>query len=136
MNELSTRDKGIAQKLVANEFAAKEERKTMQQIAEECGVTRQTIYNKKQEPEFVAYMDRISYNALASHMAEIDAALMKAIRGGNNGLPSVKAIELAYKMTDRLSKETTVNHVHTSNKPRLSNEQIAAEIDDLNRMLQ
>lgn len=135
-NELSVRDKAIAQRLVENEFAPKGERKTMQEIADEFDVTRQTIYNVKKNPEFVEYADKVSYTALASHLPEIDAALMKLVRGGNNGLPSVKAIELAYKMMDRLNKETTVNHVHTSDKPKMTREELSSAVDDLNRMLQ
>jgi thiaminase len=136
-NELSTRDRAIAQRLVENDFAPKGERKTLEELAQELSMTRQNLHRIRSNPEFVRYQDSISYTALAQHMPEIDAMLLKLVRGtSNNGIGSIKAIELAYKVTNRLSNDTTVYHADASDKPKMSRAELTSAIDDLNRTLQ
>ncbi|MFC0852416.1 phBC6A51 family helix-turn-helix protein, partial [Halalkalibacter oceani] len=126
----------IAQRLIENEFAAKEDRKNLEEIAAEFDLTRQGLYLIRKKPEFVKYMDALSYTMLSAHLPEIDAALMKAVRGGNNGIPSTKAIELAYKVLGRLAKDSPDIHVYASGEPRMSREELTDAVDELNRMIE
>lgn len=95
-----------ARLLVENQFKLKNERKTMGDIAAEVGVSRQSLHNWQKHPDFIRYMDALSEQQLAIHKPLVDSQLMKAIRGDaqNNGLPSMKALEMYYKLSGRLAE--------------------------------
>ncbi|MNJ53570.1 hypothetical protein D3C77_489640 [compost metagenome] len=61
---------------------------------------------------------------------------MRLIRGGANGIPSVKALDLFFRryglLTDRTVVEDMRSEVETKRK---TDDEIRAEIDDLNAMI-
>ncbi|MYL53319.1 hypothetical protein GLW08_08200 [Pontibacillus yanchengensis] len=115
--------------LVANEFAGREEKQTHQEIADECGISRMTLFRYKKNPDFVTYMDAQSELTLASYRSLADAQLMRLIsgHGQNNGLPSVKGLELYYKLFSKLVDKSEVLHVEES--PKHNTDAIRAEIE-------
>lgn len=130
---LDERQKDAAEKLVDNEFARSlgESKVTEAQIAEEIGVSRQTLSRWKKLPKFIEYMAYHSKLNTDSMRPTADAMLLKLIRGtSNNGLGSIKALELYYKISGVLVERREQTYVD-GNKPQLSQEQIDKTIDDL-----
>ncbi|MGP4080982.1 phBC6A51 family helix-turn-helix protein [Pseudalkalibacillus sp. R45] len=125
-----------AQLLVNNEFAGKE-RRHQEDIAEEIGVSRQTLWEwRKKDQRFISYMSALSDMTLDSHRSLADAQLIKLIKGtSNNGLASIKALELFYKLSGRLIDKREVK-VDDNYVPRKSREEVAQELRELNDMLQ
>lgn len=79
--------------LAEREFMPKEHRKTMDQIAEEVGVNRSTIWHwQTGDPNFIAYSNALASDMIDGHLAEVYSKLMDVIRDGNT-----KGIELFLK---------------------------------------
>lgn len=135
--ELDERKQLAAQLLVENEFKGglTGERRTLEEIAnEELNVSRQTLHAWRKDPVFTAYMAYLSDRHLDAQRAFVDSQLMKLIAGtSNNGTPSVKSIEMFYKLQNRLIERSVVET--TENTRELSQEQIDAGIDELARKL-
>jgi Helix-turn-helix of insertion element transposase len=124
-----------AQLIVNNEFAGKEKRK-YEEIAEEVGISRVQLWNwRKKDPRFIEYMSALSDVTLDGYRAVADAQLMKLIEGtSNNGLASIKALELYYKLSGRLVNRQEV--ITTPDQPkRLSKEEIAEDLQRLNELM-
>lgn len=133
--ELDPRQQKAAMLIVENEFLTKETgRRSLEDIAQEIGVSRQSLHTWRQSPYFRAYMNHLSDERLDSRRAEVDAALFKLIQGGNNGLPAIKALELYYKLSGRLVDKQVVETID-GNKPELSQEQIDSGIEELAKKL-
>ncbi|ONK24353.1 hypothetical protein BLX87_05420, partial [Bacillus sp. VT-16-64] len=66
-----------AELIVANDFAPKGEKKTLDQIAEEVGITDRQLYNWRQNPDFTRYMAAISDNKLDNYRSLADSQLIK-----------------------------------------------------------
>lgn len=96
--------------LIENDFAPKDEKKTHEEIAEEVGVSRRTLYNWRNDVDVVRYMDAQSDMALASSRSKAASQLMRLINGDaqQNGLPSIKALELYYKLSGKLVERSEV----------------------------
>ncbi|MCJ7991113.1 phBC6A51 family helix-turn-helix protein [Priestia sp. OVS21] len=128
-----------AQLLVSNEFAGKE-RRSMDELAEEVGVTRVTLWGwKTKNVAFIKYMEALSEVSLASYKSLADAQLIKLIRGDAqaNGLPSVKGLELFYKLSGRLVERSEVIKAETPEKRSyISDEDVQRGLDELNDLLQ
>ncbi|MFP7479461.1 phBC6A51 family helix-turn-helix protein [Terribacillus saccharophilus] len=128
-----------ARLLVENQFRLKNERQTMDEIASEVGVSRQSIHNWQKNGDFIRYMDALSEQQLAIHKPMVDSQLMKAIRGDaqNNGLPSMKALELFYKLSGRLAER---HEMFFSDKPTtrkaFTEEEYEAELEKLAKLAQ
>lgn len=115
--------------LVENEFnRLTNTHKTKEEIANEVGVSRQSLHVWEKLPAFATYMAAISDQRLATRRAFVDSQLLRLIEGGNNGLPSVKAIEMYMKLQNRLSDKVEVT---THNQPQLSQAEISAGIEEL-----
>lgn len=92
-----------AELILENEFRAKGDKRTYDQIAEDAGCGVRTLYEWRQEPEFVRYLAVISDTKLDSYRSMADAQLVKLMNGtSNNGTPSIKALELYYKIIGKL----------------------------------
>lgn len=126
-----------AQAMVANEFAGKD-KKTLEELAADLGITRQTLHNwKTNNIAFIEYQRALSTVTLDSQRAFVDSQLMKLIAGGNNGIPSVKGVELYYKLTGALVERTEVLSGNTSEKPnRMTRDELARQVEELHRMIQ
>lgn len=98
---LTPQKQKAAQMIVNNDWAPitqEDGRKmTMQEIADELGIARSTLYEWKAEEDFVAYVNYLTDVQLSAMRSEVNVAIMRAVRGGNNGQPSIKALELYMK---------------------------------------
>ena len=131
--ELDTKKQNAAQVLVENEFRSKLEggRRSLDIIGEELGVSRQTLWAWKKDPVFISYMAYISDRHLDAQRALVDGQLMRLVEGtSNNGTPSIKALELWYKLNDRLVTRSIVEYAEGS-KPQLTDQQISDGIAEL-----
>lgn len=137
-SELTPQQLRCAELIIEDYFEAAlgGKRRTLEEIGEEIGVSRQSISKWKKLPAFVEYSAYISSQHTASLRPLADSALAKMISGtSNNGLISVKSLELYYKITGVLVEKREQVYVDGS-KPTLSPEQIATGIDELASKLQ
>lgn len=127
-----------AELIVANDFAPKGEKKTLEQISEQVGVDRRTLYNWRQNPDFTRYMSAVSDGELANYRSLADSQLIKLIRGTftNNGTPSIKALELFYKLEGRLVERSVTMTDDRENQPRISRDEISEKIRELDTFVQ
>lgn len=124
--------------LVNNDYAVKDESKTQEEIADELGVTRQTLYTWRQDPIFLKYCEQLSEVKLIEFRSLVDSQLIKAIRGtSSNGIPSMKALDLYYKLSGRLverSEVVTSDDANAKTRP-LDDKQIEKELAELRSKL-
>lgn len=114
--ELTPQQILVAQAIVDAEFEvamrSTTKRKTQGEIAEEFDVHRSTITRWKKNPTFVEYLGAISRQEIDAIRPLVMAQLARLIRGSsNNGIPSLKAIEIYLKMSGDLisrSESTSV----------------------------
>lgn len=118
-----------AQLMVNNDFAPKGEKKTLEEIAAEVGITDRQLYNWRQNPDFTRYMAAISDGELANYRSLADSQLIKLIAGtSNNGLPAIKALELFYKLEGRLVDRSVVMSDDSNNNPTMTRAEASAEL--------
>ncbi|NSL51699.1 phBC6A51 family helix-turn-helix protein [Calidifontibacillus erzurumensis] len=134
LNDLQIR---AAHLLVANSFANREDRKTKQEIADELGISRQYLWRwENNDRDFIAYKAALSDMFLESYRDLADAQLIKLIKGtSNNGIPSIKALELYYKLNGRLVNRSEVDINENINRPRLTQAEIQRGLQELEEML-
>ncbi|MGG3692970.1 phBC6A51 family helix-turn-helix protein [Heyndrickxia ginsengihumi] len=85
--------------LVENEFAGKNKR-TQDEIANEVGVSRMTLFSWRTEnADFIEYFRRKADERLNAMSVMVDAKLISLIDGSqwNNGIPSARAIDIFYR---------------------------------------
>jgi predicted DNA-binding protein YlxM (UPF0122 family) len=127
-----------AHMLVNNDYADKDETKSLEEIAKEVGVDRKTLYHWRQEPIFLRYCEQLSEVKLIEFRSLVDSQLIKAIKGTSaNGIPSMKALDLYYKLSGRLverSEVVTADESSSRAQP-LNDETIAKEIEELRAMI-
>jgi len=81
-------------------------RYTKEQICEDCGITRQTLYRWERNPDYQnLYMER-SREVLRQFEPTVNKALQIAIMRGD-----VQAIKLFYQLFENIREETTVTFV-------------------------
>lgn len=108
--KLRPKQRELAHLLVEREFTPTDERKTMQEVADESGVCRKTIYNwGYKDPNFNAYK-----NYLASEMTDsyLPFVYSKLIEGIDNG--SMRAIEMFLKRVGDMDTKSDVT-IHQGN---------------------
>ncbi|MEY9867818.1 putative transcriptional regulator [Peribacillus sp. B2I2] len=133
--ELTPLQVQIANELVANAYCKNNDKKTVTQLAEEVGVSRQTIYTHKNNGAVIAYMALLSERAVNAFQANAESALLKLIDDGTGRLPSVKALQLYFQITGKLVNRTVNADSEGDFEPRISNAEITAELEDLNKLL-
>lgn len=138
--QLTVQQRKAAQLLVSNEWgellSEDGRKKSMQELAEEIGIARSTLYEWKAQEHFIDYVNFLTDINLRGMQSEVNVALMKAIRGGNNGLPSVKAIDLYMRRWALLSDRTIVEDRRdeiASN--RKTDDEIRRDIAELNDLV-
>lgn len=89
--------------LVENDFvSSREERKSKEQIAEECGVTRVTLWHwDTKDTNFIAYKNYIASEMMNSQLSYVYSKLMDIIGEGNS-----KGIEMFLKRMGDLDTKT------------------------------
>src|SRR5699024_6235382 len=133
---LSAEQRHAAELIVANDFAAKAETRKLDEIGFEVGVDRRTLYNWRQNADFTRYMAAISDNKLDNHRLLADSQLIKLIAGtSNNGVASIKALELFYKLNGRLEDKRTVTINDEERTPTMTREEVSKGLADLERFV-
>lgn len=132
---LTDTERQLADELLAREYAPKGEQLTYEEIAEKYEMSVRSLYNVRNKPAFLAYFRALSETRLATYHAKADAMLIKLIEGGNNGIGSIKALDLFYKLTNRLNSDSVVRIEENRTTPRLSDDQVAEELKQLSATL-
>lgn len=116
---------------VERDFAAEEERRTFDEIAEEIGVSRKTLHQwRTQKRAFIDYVNYIADDFLASDRAFVYRQLMKTISGPQ---PSVKGIDLYFKRHGLITQNIAVE-TKDSGSAR-SNDELTQELEELDELL-
>ncbi|MFC5650906.1 phBC6A51 family helix-turn-helix protein [Paenibacillus solisilvae] len=102
-------------------------KKTGQELADEIGIARSTLYEWKSQEAFNDYVNYLTDLNLEAMRTEANIALMKLIRGGNNGVPSVKALDLYYRRHGLL---TNVSVIEDRREPDESKRKTDDEVRD------
>jgi DNA-directed RNA polymerase specialized sigma subunit len=111
-------------------------KKTMQELADTLGIARSTYYEWLKDESFREYVNYLTDGQLDSMRMEVNAALMKAIRGGNNGQPSVKALDLYYKRHGLITNVTAIeDRRDTVEHRRKTDEEVRASIAELDALM-
>lgn len=92
--------------MIEYEFAPKGERKTLQQIADNLGITRKTLHNwNTKDANFIAYKNHLAGQMADTNLAFVYKKLMDSVGNG-----SVRAMEVFLKRIGDLdtSSELTI----------------------------
>ncbi|PAK55421.1 phBC6A51 family helix-turn-helix protein [Paenibacillus sp. 7541] len=138
--QLTPQQQRAAQLIVSNEWAEllneDGKKRTMKELADEIGIARSTLFEWKAQEAFAAYVNYLTERQLDAMRSEVYVQLMRAIRGGANGIPSVKALDLYMRryglLTDRTVVEDTRETIETRRK---TDDEIRAEIAELDAMV-
>lgn len=116
---------------VEREFAAEDERKSFDEIADEIGVSRQSLYKwRTQNRAFIDYVNYVADDFLASERAYVYRQLMKSIGGAQ---PSIKGIDLFFRRFGLITQQVAVETKEAG--AAKSNDELAAEIEELDELL-
>ena len=103
-SKLKPKQKEAAVMLVEYEFTDKSERKTKEQIAEELGITRMTLYRWETGDEnFINYKNYVASQFVNTHLPFVYKKLLEGIARG-----SMKGIELFLKRIGDLDDKTEI----------------------------
>lgn len=92
--------------LVEREFAPKEERKTLKEIADELGMSRMGLYKwDKHDPNFIAYKNYLASEVMDSHLSLVYSKLIEVIEKDGN----TKGIELFLKRIGDLDTKSEIS---------------------------
>lgn len=128
---LDGRQKLAALMCVEREFSEEETRKGFDEIADEIGVSRKTLWEwRTQNKSFIEYVNLLADDFLDSKRTLVYRQLMKLIEGSQ---PSVKALDL-YLRRHGLLTERSVIETKESGSSRDTGD-IAAEIAELDELL-
>ncbi|MHA4153743.1 phBC6A51 family helix-turn-helix protein [Bacillus cereus] len=130
--EITEEQAQAAVKLVENSFAGRE-RKTLEEIAEELGISRTTLWAWSNDINFTRYKEAFADQLLRDNIDLANGQLLALIRGDftANKTPSIKALELFYKLSGKLveKKEITTN----VDKPKVSQSEVEQELAELGK---
>lgn len=138
--QLTPQQRKAAQLIVTNEWAElltdDGKKKNAQEMADEIGIARSTYFEWKAQEVFGAYVNYLTDMQLSAMRSEVNTALMKAIRGGANGVPSVKALDLYFRRYGLLTDRTVVEDTRqTVEDRRKSDDEIRADISELDALV-
>lgn len=128
--KLSPKQRQAALLLVEREFMPNDERKSLDDIAAELGMSVRGLYKWRNEnADFIEYKNMIADEFLSANRAEVYGQLMKLIKGPQ---PSVKAIDLFMRRFGLLTEKQVVEtrEVGGATTPDDIAKEIA-ELDDL-----
>ncbi|WP_339273746.1 phBC6A51 family helix-turn-helix protein [Paenibacillus sp. FSL W8-0426] len=117
---------------VEREFAPEDERKGYDEIAEEVGVSRQSLHRwRTQNRAFIDYVNLIADEWLESERAYVYRQLMKTISGAQ---PSIKGIDLYFKRHGLITNQIAVETKDGSESR--SNDDLTQDIAELDALLE
>jgi AcrR family transcriptional regulator len=130
----SPRKLTLSQKRAAEIFATNDTHNmTVDQIAEEIGVSVRTIYRWKHDRDFVAYQNQVAEQLMEDFLAEAYLTLKQIARSGRSDSAKLKAVELVLKNRGKL---TDVQKVEAKVEDLRTNEEIEADIEHLQKELE
>ncbi|HEO8419796.1 TPA: hypothetical protein VBX77_001769 [Yersinia enterocolitica] len=112
---------------------------TIQQMntAQELGIGVRTLYEWRQNRSFLLYQSYIADTRLDQFMPTAIAKLQESIEGrSNNGIPSMKALELYFKLSGRLIDRKEIVRSDAPRSLGRSNEEIERDLEELDKLLQ
>lgn len=138
--QLTPQQQKAAQLIVNNEWAElltdDGKKKTAQELADEIGIARSTFFEWKAQEMFGAYVNYLTDMQLSAMRSEVNVQLMRAIRGGANGVPSVKALDLYMRRYGLLTDRTIVEDTRTQiEDKRKTDEDIRRDISELDALV-
>lgn len=90
--------------LKAIELLASPQKMTQEEIAAECGIDRKTLWNWRQQDDFIQAVNDLAYQGLKARLPDVYEALLLKAQEGNT-----KAIELTLKFADRFIERSQVS---------------------------
>lgn len=125
--EITEEQAYAAVKLVENSFAGRG-RKTLEEIAEELSISRTTLWTWSNDVNFNRYKEALADQLLRGSMDLANGKLLALINGEytNTGTPSVKALDLYYRLCGKLVNKTEVTTI--AEKPKVSQSDIEREL--------
>lgn len=129
-DQLTAKQIKAAHALIENELAPGTERKTQDQLADELGCDRKTLFRWRTENQaFIEYKKEVARDFLSDAVGIFARQLIKSMDGAQ---PSQKALDLYAKMMGFIKNEHSVEV--TTNDAR-SSEDIARELAELDEQL-
>lgn len=130
--KLTVQQRNAAYLLVENELKETGEKRTQEDLAEEIGVDRSTLFLwRTKNRNFIAYKNEIADDFLADKRDRVYGQLMKLI---NAPQPSVKAISLFLQRQGLLTQKTQIETIGGAESNR-TDDDIAKEIEELDDLL-
>lgn len=105
---------------------------TMQQVADEVGVSERTLYRWRQDPVFIAYKNEVAERAMDDFLSDTYRILRRIASSGMSEGSQLKAVELVLKNRGRLTDVQKIDQTIQDNR---SDAAIEAEIDRLRQEL-
>lgn len=116
---------------VEREFAAEEDRKGFDEIADEVGVSRQSLFKwRTQNRAFIDYSNLLADDFLSADRAFVYRQLMRTIAGAQ---PSVKGIDLYFKRHGLITQQVAVETKDAGSTR--TNDELAQELEELDELL-
>lgn len=129
--KLTTAQQKAVYLLVENEMMPTDERKTQDDIAQEVGVERMTLYRwRTRNEDFIEFKNLVADDFLASDRERVYGVLTKMIFGKQ---PSIKAIDLYLKRFGLLSEKIINENV--DNGTGRSDEDVKRQLAELDALL-
>ncbi|MGZ9682986.1 phBC6A51 family helix-turn-helix protein [Bacillus cereus] len=130
--EITEEQAQAAVKLVENSFAGRG-RKTLEEIAEELGVSRTTLWTWSNDVNFIRYKEALADQLLRDNIDLANGQLLALIRGDftANKTPSIKALELFYKLSGKLAEKKEITT--KVDKPKVSQSEVEQELAELGK---
>lgn len=129
--KLSPKQRQAALLLVEREFTPNDQRKTLDEIASEVGLSVRGLYKWRNEnADFIEYTNLVADEFLSANRAEVYGQLMKLISGSQ---PSVKAIDLFMRRFGLLTEKQVVETREAGSGT--TPDAIAKEIEELDELL-
>ena len=96
----------LSQRRAAEYFATNDlHNMTVQQIADEVGVDKRTVYRWKKDPAFVAYQNEVADQAMEDFVTEAYNKLKQLLREGKSEKTQLEAIKVVLQARGKLKQE-------------------------------
>ncbi|MET3683646.1 hypothetical protein ABID56_001755 [Alkalibacillus flavidus] len=125
--QLNSTERYAAALMAQNDMNLKGNRLSIGELADAVDINVRTLYNWRSNPEFQRYRNDIVTLALDDAQAKAAARLIEMAEGKHTGTPSMKAIELVFKLNGKLSDK----HEHYYNGPQQNEKVDVQDLDDI-----
>jgi predicted DNA-binding protein YlxM (UPF0122 family) len=127
--DLTEQQKRAAELLLENDLAPKDEKRKLEEIAEEIGVTRKTLWEwRRRNTLFIEYKQHLTTLSLQDAHGELARVLITNLHSSQ---PSTKMLDLLAKMTPNALAANRQEVVMETNET--SNEEVLKRIEELRK---